>query len=234
MRDIYKIRYRSDRDKATNRGITFLLTFEEWRGVWDASGRFAQRGLGSDQYRMVRLDKAGPFAIGNVKIHQGSAQRTGRDVLRRAFTQQVNAAGKRGIPFLLTYEQWLEIWKSSGKLSERGVRRGQYVMARHGDKGPYAADNVRICTVGENGAEREAWMPKRGFAAPGFKLSVEKEVERARKSAMTRTGAPIFANRKPKSEHTRRLISAVATGRRKVIRDGKWAWAHPGDEDYPV
>ena len=60
---------------------------------------------------------------------------------------------RRNIPFLLTFEQWLEIWKQSGHLHERGRHRGQYVMSRFGDTGPYSIDNIRIITVGENHAE---------------------------------------------------------------------------------
>ena len=59
----------------------------------------------------------------------------------------------RGIPFLMTFEQWLQIWESSDHLHERGRRRGQYVMARYGDRGAYEVG--RIITVEKNGAEME-------------------------------------------------------------------------------
>jgi hypothetical protein len=63
-------------------------------------------------------------------------------------------AAQRGISFLMTFEDWRDIWQRSGHWHERGSKRGQYCMARFGDKGAYAADNVRICTVDENIAER--------------------------------------------------------------------------------
>ena len=75
------------------------------------------------------------------------------DKLRASYTRQKGRAKERGIPFLLTLEEWLSIWESSGHLGERGVGKGQYVMARNGDKGPYAVGNVKIITTGDNARE---------------------------------------------------------------------------------
>jgi NUMOD3 motif-containing protein len=65
------------------------------------------------------------------------------------------SANERGIPFLLTFEQWWRIWQDSGHWEDRGRGRNQYCMARFGDKGPYAIGNVRIITVLENAGERK-------------------------------------------------------------------------------
>src|ERR1700691_4303747 len=59
-------------------------------------------------------------------------------------------AKRRGIPFELTFNEWWDIWTSSGHWNERGRYRHQYVMARHGDVGPYAVGNVKIITNSEN------------------------------------------------------------------------------------
>jgi hypothetical protein len=59
-------------------------------------------------------------------------------------------AKSRGIPFLLTFAEWLTIWLDSGKWDQRGRGVNQYVMARFGDVGPYSAYNVHICTVRQN------------------------------------------------------------------------------------
>src|SRR5262245_11518524 len=59
----------------------------------------------------------------------------------------------RGIEFLLTFEDWWNIWQTSGKWEQRGRQRDQYVMARFGDQGAYERGNVKICLVGENIAE---------------------------------------------------------------------------------
>jgi hypothetical protein len=69
---------------------------------------------------------------------------------KQRFREQRQAARQRGIPFLLTFEEWLEIWVESGHIYERGCGLGRYVMARHGDTGPYSRDNVKIIPVEEN------------------------------------------------------------------------------------
>lgn len=63
-------------------------------------------------------------------------------------------AKDRGIPFLLTFEEWLSIWEASGHFRQRGNRGGCYVMARYGDKGAYEVGNVKIITFEENSIER--------------------------------------------------------------------------------
>jgi len=71
------------------------------------------------------------------------------------YWQSMGAASQRGIPFLLSYKQWLKIWTDSGHLHERGRHCNQYQMARFGDKGAYEVGNVKICTAKENRQEQE-------------------------------------------------------------------------------
>jgi DNA-binding CsgD family transcriptional regulator len=61
-----------------------------------------------------------------------------------AFTSQRNVAGGRGIPWELSFVQWLEIWTVSGKLELRGRGKGRYVMSRIKDEGGYVVGNVHI------------------------------------------------------------------------------------------
>lgn len=61
----------------------------------------------------------------------------------RYIRHKANAA-RRGVPFLLTYGQWLIIWKMSGRLRWRGPRMRQFVMCRCGDEGAYEWGNVYI------------------------------------------------------------------------------------------
>jgi hypothetical protein len=70
--------------------------------------------------------------------------------LMTAFKRQKHSAAKRGIQFEMNFGQWLTVWHESGKLSERGRRKGQYVMSRKMDAGPYAVGNVEIKTCSEN------------------------------------------------------------------------------------
>ena len=70
-----------------------------------------------------------------------------RDRRRAVYFDQVNAAKGRGIKWGFTFESWVTWWED--KLGQdwmtlRGCRRGQYVMARNGDEGPYEPWNV-IC-----------------------------------------------------------------------------------------
>ena len=80
-----------------------------------------------------------------------------------AYSTQKSAAKIRGIAWLLTFEEWLEIWEQSGNLHLRGPKIGQYCMARYGDVGPYAVGNVRIILSSENhieAAPRMRGIPK--------------------------------------------------------------------------
>jgi hypothetical protein len=77
-------------------------------------------------------------------------QRRHARLLQQAYRTHRNNASARGIPFLLTYDEWFKIWINSGHLAERGRRRDQYCMARPNDVGPYTIDNVIIITNAEN------------------------------------------------------------------------------------
>lgn len=71
-------------------------------------------------------------------------------------------ARKRGVPFLLTYDEWLCIWMQSGHFNARGNKTANgYVMARHGDRGPYAVGNVAIIRHGDNVVERNRLYAQR-------------------------------------------------------------------------
>jgi hypothetical protein len=73
-----------------------------------------------------------------------------RSPLHKAFAAHRQGAKQRGIAFDFTFESWLAAWNASGKLPLRGVKKGGYVMARHGDQGAYEPSNVTIKTQREN------------------------------------------------------------------------------------
>jgi hypothetical protein len=89
-----------------------------------------------------------------------------KDEYQRAFNGQKRNAKKRGIEWRLQYWEWLQIWEESGHWHERGKNAGEYVMARHGDKGPYEYGNVKIITADANNyeASQTRWRDKRGRA----------------------------------------------------------------------
>lgn len=75
-------------------------------------------------------------------------------------------AGKRGLSFTLTFEQWWAIWEPHW--DKRGVGAHQMCMCRYRDEGGYDLGNVRIATKKENAQEasvarrvRRAQAPKR-------------------------------------------------------------------------
>ena len=57
-----------------------------------------------------------------------------------------NKKDKNGNPvrMLLTFDQWLDIWTTSGYWYQRGRLKGQYCMARKNDIGNYELGNVEI------------------------------------------------------------------------------------------
>lgn len=63
-----KDKYRSAKKHSRERGILFLLTFEQWIKIWLDSGHWEERGRGFDKFCMARYGDKGPYAIGNVKI----------------------------------------------------------------------------------------------------------------------------------------------------------------------
>lgn len=80
------------------------------------------------------------------------------DMRRVRYRQQKSEAKRRGIPFLLTFDEWWEVWEPYW--AHRGRRSDQLVMARHGDVGPYAVGNIKIITARENRLERRKLTPE--------------------------------------------------------------------------
>lgn len=56
------------RKNARKRGIPWQLTFDEWKAIWDASGRWRQRGRGAKRYCMGRKGDVGAYHADNVII----------------------------------------------------------------------------------------------------------------------------------------------------------------------
>ena|SRR5258708_26013420 len=78
-----------------------------------------------------------------------------RNPINVKFIDHRKAAKRRSIPFLLTFDQWWDIWNCSGHWDNRGKLRHQYCMARFGDQGAYEVGNIQIITVSQNCAERK-------------------------------------------------------------------------------
>jgi hypothetical protein len=77
----------------------------------------------------------------------------------RAYQEAQYHSNERGIQFLFTFEEWVKVWKDElgpHWFKKRGRYKGQFVMARFGDKGPYAVGNVKCVLVEQNHSERKA------------------------------------------------------------------------------
>lgn len=71
-----------------------------------------------------------------------------QDSILWRFKEQRKNAKRRNIEWSLTLTEWWSLWE--GKFHNRGRKKGQFVMSRHGDKGAYSVDNVEIVTTTEN------------------------------------------------------------------------------------
>ena len=80
---------------------------------------------------------------------------------RTAFRVQRACAKRRGIAWEFTFEQWMAVWAASGQFSNRGRNKGQFVMARDGDAGPYAPGNVSIILHSRNMSDAHANVPEK-------------------------------------------------------------------------
>lgn len=87
---------------------------------------------------------------------------------RAAFRSQRNFAKQREVAFLFTFEGWVDWWEEQlgpDWQAKRGCRRGQYVMARFGDRGPYRRSNVKCILVEDNHDEyNRRRQPSRGWS----------------------------------------------------------------------
>lgn len=60
--------YRNQMGNAATRGIGWELTIRQWWMIWQASGRWDQRGRHHDGYVMCRYGDEGPYHVNNVFI----------------------------------------------------------------------------------------------------------------------------------------------------------------------
>jgi hypothetical protein len=88
-------------------------------------------------------------------------------VTRAAWARQRQNAQKRGIAFLLTFEQWRDWWLAElakkGSLAKRGAGKRRYAMCRFRDLGPYALGNIYCGTPKQNSAARWPHYMARGL-----------------------------------------------------------------------
>lgn len=91
---------------------------------------------------------------------------------RGKYRQHKQNAKRRGIPFLLTFADWFELWEPY--YAERTNRTADgYVMSRCGDEGAYERGNVVIKRHRENVAERNRIVAERDRAYDRWRREFE-------------------------------------------------------------
>lgn len=65
------------------------------------------------------------------------------DAKRKHYIQKACAA-RRSVGWDITFKEWWSLWRDSEVWDRRGTKKGQYVMARYYDEGPYQIGNVEI------------------------------------------------------------------------------------------
>lgn len=138
---------------------------------------------------------------------------------RKAYHAQKYGAKRRNIDWQFTYDTWIEWWGED--IIKRGIRKGQLVMARYKDQGPYHPDNVCKITTEENIREAikgrpksEAHIAKMSANQLGKKASAETKAKMSatrlgcKKSAETKAKMSAYQRGKKVSEETKAKIAA--------------------------
>jgi len=120
------------------------------------------------------------------------------------YYSQKASAKRRGIPFLLTFEEWWKVWQDSGHWLERGKGRGKYCMARYFDRGPYKVHNVRIIRFEDN-----VWEGQHGRLRPPMSEETKRKLSAAKMG-------------KKMSPEARRKMSQSQLARYERLRNETW------------
>ena len=78
---------------------------------------------------------------------------------RFRYNVQKNTAKRRGIEFLLSFEQWWSIWEDHWE--QRGKLKDELAMCRFGDEGAYEVGNVYLDSVSNNAKQNRQLQLRR-------------------------------------------------------------------------
>lgn len=145
-------------------GDTFGMTRERVRQILKKQGITGKDG-GQNKCAQSKVAAAAAKRDARYLAKHGMTYAEYRQVLatglQKAFRNQKNAAKNRGIDWSLTIAQWLDVWRTSGKLEQRGRGKGKYVMSRIKDTGGYELGNVHIQLAEQNSLEAVGkWLGK--------------------------------------------------------------------------
>ena len=60
--------FTTQKNKASQRGILWKLSFKEWLTIWKKSGKLLLRGKGTGKYCLARFGDKGPYSRINVFV----------------------------------------------------------------------------------------------------------------------------------------------------------------------
>jgi hypothetical protein len=137
-----------------------------------------------------------------------------------AYEKQRTAAGLRGIGWEFTPETWMRVWLQSGHLDERGVGTGRFVMARHGDVGPYSPSNVEIVPFEVNARDSRINHPETTLT-----LS-RREIGKGRGWSFVRNGYQVSVARRYVGRFRTQEEAEAAYARAVALRrkEGRLTW----------
>lgn len=127
--------YQHQRASAAQRGIKFTLTLPQWWAVWEASGKFADRGRGIGKYVMSRIKDSGGYEMGNVHIQ--SAVENSREASKQWAGKQKKHRGVHCLypgtprPYIVKLQQKMIGGRRFATAEEAADFRANYI-AEHG------------------------------------------------------------------------------------------------------
>ena len=132
---------------------------------------------------------------------------------KRAYDGHKKCAKRRGIPFLLTFDKWLDLWISSGHWEERGRGKDKYCMSRIGDLGAYVAGNVFIQTNSQNTRDSNA--------RPEFQAKLKEAMNRPEvRAKMSASAKEALAKPEVRAKMRAAQLGKVASDEAKEKRSG--------------
>jgi hypothetical protein len=143
---------------------------------------------------------------------QGPERINGKMTQWGCFAQHRRDSKKRKIEFNFSFEEWCVWWEANlgpDWFRKRGSKRGQYVMARLGDKGPYNPKNVKCITSEGNHIEGNLGRAKPGNIEHCRKLGLSKKGKESPLKGRSLREEHREKLRKPKSEETKVKLRAA-------------------------
>ena len=96
--DPFLAAFKQCRKNAKARGITWLLTLEQFTAIWKRSKRWHLRGRGRGKYHLARKGDRGAYKVGNVRIilHENNGREIVSNMAPEQYAEWVAGVAKGG------------------------------------------------------------------------------------------------------------------------------------------